>query len=137
MASRLVWLAALLIVAGFATQAAAKDVCLTDQFNTSYVFRKVKKLKAGVAIPLTEFRLLVNQDVLPIEGTAMMKTDGTVVVGMTVHGLGTAQAADVLVRWTAADASLAGSGLYDVSPLDGPEGGITFTSVDCGTVAIP
>lgn len=137
MMSRSMRLAALLVVVGFVAQAAAKDVCLTDQFNTSYVFRKVKKLKAGVAVPLTGFRVLLNQDVLPIEGTAMMKSDGTVVAGMTVHGFLTAQGGDLLVRWTAADASLAGSGVYDLSPLDGPEGGFTFTSVACSTVTIP
>ena len=135
--SRSIRLAVSLAVVGFVTQASAKDVCLKDQFNNSYVFRKVKTLRAGAAVPLTGFEVLLNLDVLPIEGTAMMRTDGTVIAGMTVHGQLTAQGVDALVRWFASDATLAGSGDYDLSPLDGPEGGYTFTSVDCATVAIP
>lgn len=129
------WAATFLLATALAGHAAAKDVCLTDG-SSHYVFKKVKALKPGGAVPLTGYIVFKNNfDVFPLEGTAMMKSDGTVVAAIACLELG-GPGYSTIIKWNA-DTTFAGDGLYDVAPFDSADGGTTFTTVDCHTVTVP
>lgn len=129
------WAAAAFGVAALAGQAAAKDICLTDG-SSHYVFKKVKTLHPGAAVPLTGYVVFKNGfDTYPLTGTAMMKQDGTVVAGVTALELGGPGTSTILLWY--GDTSLAGSGYYDKSPFSGVDGGVDLTSVDCSTIVVP
>lgn len=135
-------LASLLLVA-FASSAWAKDICVSDSATGQHVFRKVKGLKPGGAIPLTGFTVFFGQ-LLPLTGTAVMSSTGSVRIGVMVHAMSGVDGQNGLYETVEnADATFAGSGVWDNGDHDTQtrdymgDQALTWTSIDCSTVVIP
>jgi len=115
--------------------ALAKDICLKDNFDTTYVFRKVAPLRPGGAIPLTGMSLFGTQ-VAPVDGTAILNAAGTQTrIGLFNHGLANGLN-NFTVEWSG-DATFAGKGAFDSSGSFNQDGDITFSVIDCRTVVVP
>jgi len=123
---------------GAALPAAAKDVCVSDEAHRLR-FKGVKSLKKpGSISPLTGF--YVNGDfVAPSTGTAIVRGDGSVLIGITVHGADTdPTGTDVDFVFTMlGDASFTASGSYRYA--DAPDVGYlaSWTPIDCKTIVVP
>jgi hypothetical protein len=126
------------VLAASAAPAAAKDVCVSDNAHR-FKFKGVKALKKpGSISPLTGF--FVNGDfVAPATGTAIVRGDGSVRIGITVHGAEPEPTAtDVDFVFTMlGDASFTASGSYRYA--DDPDVGYaaSWTPIDCKTIAVP
>ena len=123
---------------GAAGPASAKDVCVQDGV-TSFRFKGVKSLKKpGSISPLNGFFTNGSQHA-PVTGTAFTKSDGSVVIGVYVHGGGTTPASmDVdFVYDLVGDASLSATGVYRYT--DGQVNGYaaTWTAVSCKALPTP
>jgi hypothetical protein len=114
----------------------AKDLCV-EQGNQRLLFKKVKALKKpGAVVPLhgiySDGGLIGS-----IEGTAWVRSDGQVVVGVTVHGDYTSPPAlgyDISIMMIVGS-DLGGTGYYRTST-----GGFTsdaWTPIDCREVVLP
>src|SRR5262245_9224169 len=131
---------ALSLVIGGSSAAFARDVCVNFAGAGDIVFKKVKRLKPGGAIPLDGIYVL-GTTTSPVSGTALMRSDRTVRLGLQLFtrapdGQGGTVNSTVTVK--AADETYAGTGLWENEPADGtPDGVATFTSIDCATVVIP
>jgi hypothetical protein len=117
--------------------AQAKDVCLSDDFGGAYILRKVKALKKpGQASPLTGLYLSPAGSAYPLAGTAIVRNDLSLQVGLLVHATSAPAGNTFTADWNA-DATFAGSGTYDGDGTYDAIGPIAFTVVDCGTLTIP
>jgi len=115
----------------------AADVCLSDGFGHKYVFKKVKALKKpGAVSPLSGIFLPLTGGAFPVAGTALVRADLSVVVGILVHGTSALLGNTFSADWSA-DTTLAGTGTYDGDGEYESDGAIVFTSLDCKTVTIP
>jgi hypothetical protein len=129
-----------LVVAG-STASFARDVCV-DFFGGPVVFKKVKRLRPGGAVPLDGV-WIVAQETIPVTGTAVMRSDGSVRLGLQVFSMspdGVPGAVNTTVVIKAADETFAGTGVWeneDDTGNDAPDGAATFTSIDCATVVVP
>lgn len=111
------------------------DSCLEDNFGGSYVFQKVKALKKpGKGTPLHGWYHL-GKDILPIAGSAVVGSDGTMRAAVTIYEVGQG-AVSIVMGWTG-DATLAGTGDYDNNDSGSSSGSIVLTSVNCKTVTLP
>src|SRR5262245_17226220 len=119
------------LVIGSSSAAFARDVCVQWSGFGDVVFRKVKRLRPGGAVPLDGIWVspLLGETV-PISGTALMRSDGTVRFGfrafsMSPNGLG--GNVNTTVTMMAADETYAGSGFWENDPGDTvPDGVATF-----------
>jgi hypothetical protein len=121
------------------TDALARDVCLGDSFGNTYVFSKVKALKPGQAVPLAGLFVSVSDPTTayPLTGVGLAaKTSPTARFGIFVHALGLTTN-NFTIEWSGSPTTYAGSGFYDFDGEYAAEDSITFTSTDCGAVAIP
>ena len=136
-------IAALLAIATSGA-AFAKDVCVHIDSGGAFgdiVFKSVKKLKPGGAVALSGLWAL-STDAIPVSGTAVMRSDGKVEIGLQLFSLGAFGGTGVMAaaKVTADDATFAGSGFYENEDDGGnntPDGSITFTSIDCATIVLP
>ena len=113
----------------------ARDICLKDNFGSTYVFRNVARLRPGGAIPLTGVAL-VNSVAKPLDGAAILNAAGTETsAGIFVHGL-VKGPNNFTAEWTG-DATFAGTGTFDSSGSFNQDGDITFSVIDCRTVVVP
>jgi len=125
---------AALLAISVAQAAIAADVCVADGAQ-QFIFKKVKKLKAGAVVPLTGVHLN-GALVVPFSGSAVMKADGvTVQAGIFVH-TGPA-GTNFTMGWTTTTA-LAGFASYDNNgDYLTDSGPLVLTTVDCSTIVIP
>ena len=136
-------IAALLVIATSGA-AFAKDVCVNVDSGGdigSIKFKGVKKLKPGGAVALNGL-WVQYLDVIPVSGTAIMRSDGKVEIGVQLFSLGSFGGTGVMsaAKVTAYDATLAGPGFFDNQDDAGdstPDGYITFASIDCGMFNLP
>jgi hypothetical protein len=113
----------------------AKDTCLSDGSNT-YIFKKVKKLKAGRAVSLQGIFLEGGGQAAPFDGSAMMLGDGvTVRVGVFVHSLALGTN-NFTVEWTTTT-DFTGTADFDNDGNFVSSGTLNLSTVDCKTVTIP
>jgi hypothetical protein len=124
-----------LVVSGLANAAWARDICLEHPADVYIVLRKVKSLRPGTSIPLNGFFHYKGVAAAPIDGSAMMKADGTVRAAIVVHGI-----ADGTVNrtygWTT-DTTFAGMLFYDSDGDLSSDGAAMFNAIDCKTVPLP
>ena len=116
--------------------ASAKNVCLSDGANT-LVFESPKKLKAGKSIALRGIYILDGVLSCPFDGSAIMRSDKSVAVGLFVHNAINGSN-NFTLEWVTT-ATLAGNAPFD---SDGDfrtsdDGTLSLSVVDCKTVAIP
>jgi hypothetical protein len=124
--------------------ALAKDICVHEvPVGLTYLFSKVKTLRPGRVVPLTGTRIFaIGSNAVPVHGSALMRTDGKVVIGVVVHNMSPllgASSSNFLVSMET-DADFTGSGTLDADgdfTADLQLGPVTWTSVDCSTIAIP
>jgi hypothetical protein len=126
-----------LMISGLCSAAWARDVCLVNSGNDYLVLRKVKALHPGGSVQLNGYRYLDTPKPLtvPVEGSAMMKSDGTVVAALFVHGI-VEGSNDFTLAWTT-DLTFAGKMSYDNDGDFWSDGLIPYASVDCHDVPIP
>jgi hypothetical protein len=133
----LVTSALLVSTLAFPFVASAKDACVSDNFGHDYVFRKIKSLKKpGQVTPLSGLYLPTTGGAFPIAGTALVRADLSVTVGILIHATSAPLGNTFTADWNGV-ATLAGTGTYDADGDYEPDGPITFTSVDCATLTIP
>ena len=124
-----------LIAVGVAP-AAAKNLCLSDGAN-SFVFESPKKLKPGKSIALRGIYVLDGVLSSPFDGSAIMRSDKSVAIGLFVHNVVNGSN-NFTLEWVTST-TLAGEAGYDA---DGDfrttdDGTLSLSVVDCKTVTIP
>ena len=125
-----------LLISGLASAAWARDVCLQNAGLDFIVLNKVKSLHPGRSVPLNGFRYdVATNHPSPVDGSAVMKSDGTIVAGLFVHALA-AGTSNFTLEWTT-DATFAGMMKYDVDGDFSSDGGGTWEPVDCKDVPLP
>lgn len=113
----------------------ARDLCIGDG-NSTFVFRKVQKLKPGGAIALTG--LYFNGfTTVPVVGGATMRSNGSVTAGVFVHSADGGLARNSTLEWVTTS-TLAGTVPYD---NDGDfladDGVLNLSVIDCKTIVLP
>lgn len=126
--------AALLAALLLATAAHAKDVCVHSAGGIDMKFRNVTTFHPGRVVAL-EGTAVEGTHVGPIDGTAVMTSNGAVQVGVFVHLMHTSFD-NLTYEWNA-DATLAGSGVVDLTGDFVSDGFRTFTAMDCKTLVVP
>ena len=125
-----------LLMSGLASAAWARDVCVENSGLDFIVLKKVKSLHPGRSVPLSGFRYDVATDHLsPVDGSAVMKSDGTIVAGLFVHALA-AGTNNFTLEWTT-DATFSGATKYDVDGDFSSDGQAIWEPVDCKLVPLP
>jgi hypothetical protein len=126
-----------------AAVALAKDICVKDSDGGSFVFRKVDTLRPGRVVRLTGVRVNPfvgpSRQVAPVDGTAVMRPDGTVTIGLLVHSMGPllSDPGSSFVVAVQTDAAFSGVGTSDFNGDFRADVAVTWTSTDCGAIAIP
>lgn len=138
MSGKRLWGTLALIVAlvGGVSAASAKDICVQDnQGAVNWVFKKVKGLKPGKATALNGIYSpgTINA---PVSGTAFMRSNGDVHIGVFVHSMAPFSGVNINVN-EITDATFTGTGYYENSGDSTADGTINWTSVDCSTVPAP
>lgn len=125
-------IAALLV----AIPASAKDACVQDAFTNYLVFRKAKPPKQPGRTALLQ-GLYVRQGVsFPLSGSALVRADGSVVFGVTVHAVATG--ADFVYSMTmVGDETFAATGYYDTDGDGGIDSSQGWSPVDCKALTLP
>lgn len=120
-----------------AVPAAGKDLCFADTFGNEFVVQKAKRVKkTGKIFPINGYAVLVgNSEVVPISGTAVGRSDGEVMYGVTIYNLLEGTNQSVTGSWNP------DSGVV-TTHYDTDGDGTTDTSgqwdpIDCDTVVIP
>jgi hypothetical protein len=127
-----------LLVLGLGSAAWARDVCLEFSGDNFLVLRKVKTLHPGGSVPLNGFlydKTFPNPSVAPVEGSAVMKADGTVLVGLFVHNLAESSN-NYTLEWTT-DMTFAGSVKFDNDGDFLSNGAVMYHPIDCKSVPLP
>ena len=125
-----------LLVSGLGSAAWARDVCLEFSGNDFIVLRKVKALHPGVSVPLSGFHYdTLSSTTAPVDGTAVMKADGTVLAGLFVHGLAEGSK-NYTVEWKT-DATFAGAIKFDTDGDFLSNTSSPYQPIDCKTVPLP
>jgi hypothetical protein len=113
--------------------ASAKDVCISVNDSWYYVLKNAKKPRPGGAVALHGMFISMSTSA-PVAGTAIMRKDGTVKVGIFVHRIGSgANFTDAVTG----DAHFNATGAYDVTGDYHGDKPTTWTRVACDTVTIP
>lgn len=128
--------AAVLSIALAPSVALAADICLVDGVGLNLVFHKPKKLKSGRSIAITGIRTNGLSVALPLYGTALMRTGGTVDIGFTQASMQAGIQLEYAGSGGNADFEFA-SVSYDNTGDGVADGTTTLTKVDCDTVIIP
>jgi hypothetical protein len=123
-------------MSGLASAAWARDVCLVNSGTDYIVLRKVKSLHPGVSVPLNGYRYYAATGAQPVDGSAMMKSDGTVLAGLFVHGLTGGTNNNFTLEWTT-DTTLAGWMNFDANGDFQSDGAIYYDAIDCKSVPLP
>ena len=124
----------------FAAAPRSKDVCIAAPtggggFNT-FVLREVATLVPGGAITLRGLYFTTgSQRVSPLDGSAIMGSDGRVRIGFFVHT--TAESINDFTISGLVDADFAGPVGYDNDGDYMNNGTLTMQRVDCSTIVIP
>src|SRR5262245_4022026 len=135
------WLPLAIFVGMTPISALARDICVQElPLGATYVFSRVKTLRPRHIVPLTGARVFADLgNVVPVDGTAVMRSDGTVIVGVLVHNMSpSVRALEQLPPSMSTDADFAGTGTVDANGdffSDGPA--FTWTKVDCSSFTIP
>lgn len=132
-----------------ASASLAKDICVSATADAvpfgKFVFRKVKSLKPGSAVNLAGIWFDYDNPtgIVPVTGTAVMKSDGTVRLGVQVFN-GIHDATYNYSFNADTDGAFVGSGeLQTVEPdnlsfiLSTSFATLGLTALDCKTVVIP
>jgi len=127
--------------------ARAKDICVMDDFGSTFVFRSVKALGPGRAIPLSGIWLAGSSlagsgaytagEAAPVDGTAVMACSGKVQIGVLVHSAKAPARGNNVTASLEGDISFNASGGFDADgdfKLDG--GPYHWTAVPCSSVTI-
>src|SRR5262245_29422478 len=126
------------LVIGGSSPAFARDVCVDWAGVGPVVFKKVKRLRPGGAVPLDGLWKSPLGFTVPISGTALMQSDGSIRFGFRAFSMlpeGVVGYANTTVTMKAADETYAGTGVWENDPGDTtPDGTVVFTSIDCATV---
>ena len=127
-----------LLVSGLGSAAQARDVCLVNSGNTLVVLRKVKALHPGVSVPLNGlwYRKTLSPITAPVDGSAVMKADGTVLAGLFVHALAEGGSNNYTLEWKT-DATFGGFLDNDSDGDFVKDGAILYQPIDCKTVPLP
>jgi len=121
-------------------QALAKDVCIRQTGSGRYIFRAVKTLRPGRVVPLTGAFVFPGFDfAFPVDGTAVMRADGTVNIGVMVHSMNASPSptSSSFLVVLEANADFTGTGTVDLDGDFSPNDTVAWTSVSCSSVAIP
>lgn len=121
--------------------APARDICVHEiPVGLTYLFTDVKALRPGHVVPLKGARIFaLGSNAVPVDGTAVMRTDGRVIVGVLVHNMSPSlsQPTGSFIVSMDTDAHLTGTGTLDTDGDFRADIPVTWTNVDCASVAIP
>jgi hypothetical protein len=116
-----------------------KDVCLGNQTGggslNTFIFREVKALTPGGAIPLQGLFFTAARRLAPFHGSAAMASDGTVRLGLFVHS--TAESTNDFTVSGVTDTNFVGTLKFDNDGDFVPNGTLAMELADCSTIAIP
>jgi hypothetical protein len=117
-----------------------KDVCIVNLGSSgsplnTFVFRDVKPLVPGGAIPLQGLFFTAARKVAPAHGSAAMASDGSVRIGLVVHSSADSTNDFTVSGITAADFS--GTLKFDSDGDFKPEGTLVVEPASCAAVPIP
>jgi len=98
---------------------------------------RLRSRKPGKILPLTGVRIDALTLAEPVDGTAVVLSDGTVNIGVWAHSMSPISANDVLWVLKGADADFNGTGRFDNNGDYSSDGPVTWTSADCATITIP
>jgi hypothetical protein len=120
-----------------AAPAAARDVCTTlGPAGYTIVFKGVKKLKPGRAVPLSGIGIVSATNVVPIHGSAIMDSAGNIELGFTGYGM-LDGITNVMIQGDV-DADFTGTAQLDADgDFSADAVAATLTTTDCKTVVIP
>jgi hypothetical protein len=125
-----------LLMSGLASATWARDICLENSGEDYIVLKKVKSLHPGGSVPLTGFRYYLPDGYpSPVDGSAVMRSDGTIVAGLFVHNLA-AGPNNFTLEWTT-DATFAGAMNFDANGDFKSDGGAIYKATDCKSVPLP
>ena len=124
-------------VLGLGNAAWARDVCLEFSGVNFLVLHKVKTLHPGGSVPLNGFLYdkSLPPSVAPVDGSAVMKADGTVLVGLFVHNLAESSS-NYTLEWTT-DMTFAGSVNVDNDGDFLSNDAVQYNPIDCKSVPLP
>ena len=116
-----------------------KDVCVAaptggGSFNT-FIFRDVAPLSPGRAIPLQGLFFTGARKIEPVHGSAVMGSDGRVVLGAFVHS--TAQSINDFTVAGVVDVNFVGTLNYDNDGDYVTNGTLAMEAKDCATIDVP
>lgn len=120
-----------------AAPAAARDVCTAlEPAGYTIVFKSVKKVKPGRAVPLTGIGIVSATNIVPLHGSAIADSVGNIEIGFTGYGM-LDGVSNVMVQGDV-DADFNGTAqLVLDSDFAADPVAATLTAVDCKTVVIP
>jgi len=130
-----------ILIAMAPASAFAKDICVHElPVGVTYRFTDVKTLRPGHIIALKGARIFApTSNAVPVDGTAIMRTDGRVIVGVLVHNMSPSlsQPSGSFIVSMDTDADLTGTGAMDTDGDFRGDFAVAWTNVDCASVAIP
>jgi hypothetical protein len=126
-----------LFVAASVAPASARDICATlEPASYVLVFKGVKKLRPGRAVPLTGIGIISATGVVPLQGTAIADSSGSIEIGVTGYGM--ADGIGNVMIHAAVDADFTGPAQLDIDGDFAPDAlPASLVGLDCRTVAIP
>src|SRR5262245_10894522 len=128
-----------LVLPSAAAAAPNKDVCIVSptgggSFNT-FVLQDVPNLGGGKSFLVHGIFFTGARKAEPVHGTLAVSPDGPILVGMFVHS--TAQSLNDFTVSGVLDGNFEGTLNYDNDGDFKPNGTLTMTQVDCGTLDLP
>lgn len=130
-----------LALSGARADAAARtrDVCVVSPTGggsvNTFVFRSVPSLGRGGVATLQGFYFSPARKIAPLDGSAVMSSDGRIRLGVFVHS--TAGSTNDFTLAGIVDANLVGTLSYDTDGDFVPNGTLTTTLVDCDSIVVP
>jgi hypothetical protein len=127
-------------VSGGATADSKKNICVVDRAGgtaalNTFVFQDIYALSIGRASSLRGFYFSSARHAAPLDGSAVMASDGRVRIGVFVHS--SADSTNDFTLSGVTDSLFAGTLSFDNDGDFRPNGTLVLESVNCGTIAIP
>lgn len=117
------------------TPVMAKDICVQANWGAQFLFKNVKSLnpgKKGKMVPLVG-TFFYGGMIVPLSGSAIVLTDGTVKYGVFAHSIMNG-GNSIYIDINNADATMAGSGVYDNDGNLESNADMTMSSVECSAL---
>ena len=127
-------------VSGGAAAESKKNACVVDRAGgtatlNTFVLQDLESLTTGRAISLRGVYFSSARKLAPVNGSAVMASDGTIRLGLFVHS--SAESTNDFTLSGVTDSRFAGAVTFDSDGDFRPDGTLLLESVSCDTIAIP